>query len=173
MASGCGNWQMDGETVVESGCTCYTFINCKYFLNGNKAMTNDLENKVFQIICERNLCSYMNHTKWNKFISAVKSEIPFPPAVSIKYVTQKAVVQNKIETENVDYLGDWKGENFPPQNFYFNIEWIKIRPRYLKYQGKMIGPELIDGAKEFEDILHIFNIPFEEKDGLYCIYGYK
>ena len=136
-------------------------------------MTNDLENKVFQIVCERNLCRYMNHTKWNEFISAVKREMPFPPAFNIKYVTQKNVERSKIETEDVDYFGDWEGENFPPQEFYFNVEWIKVRPCYLKCQGKMIEPKLIDGAKEFEEILHKFNIPFEEKDGLYCVYGYK
>lgn len=136
-------------------------------------MQNNLKDKVFRIVCERNLCSYMNDTKWNELITAVKNEMPFAPAFIIKYVTQETVTQNKIETEDVDYFGDWKGENFPPQEFYFNIEWIKVRPRYLKYQGKLIAPKLIDASKNFEEILYRYNIPFEERDGLYCIYGYR
>lgn len=136
-------------------------------------MQNDLKDKVFRIVCSRNLCSYMNNTKWNELITSVKTEMPFLPAFNIKYVTQKTATQNNIETEDVGCFGDWTGENFPPQEYYFNIEWIKVRPRYLKFRGKLIEPELVDGSKKFEEILHKYNIPYEEKDGLYCIYGYR
>lgn len=75
--------------------------------------------------------------------------MPFPPAFDIKYVTQQDVAQSEIETGDVDYLGDWDGENFPPQEYYFNIEWIKVRPRYLKNRDKLITPEVVDGSKVF------------------------
>ena len=135
-------------------------------------MHDNLKDKVFNVVCERDLCSYMNNTKWNELITAVKTEMPFLPAFSIKYVTQESVVQSIIETEDVDYFGDWNGENFPPKEYYFNIEWIKVRPRYLKHQGKLIEPKLVDESKKFEEILHKYNIPFDKKEGLYCIYGY-
>lgn len=137
-------------------------------------MQSNFKDKVFHIIRKRNLCSYMNNTKWTELISAVKNEMPFPPAFSIKYLTQETVTQNDdIGTEDVYYWGDWDGENFPTQEFYFNIEWIKVRPRYLKHIGKLTASELVDGSKIFEEILYKYNIPYDEKDGLYCIYGYR
>lgn len=136
-------------------------------------MQNDLKNKVLHIVCERNLCSYMNNTKWNELITAVKNEMSFPPAFEIRYVTQETDTESKIETEAVNYIGDWNGENFPPQEYYFNIEWIKVCPRFQKYRGKLIAPEVVDETKTFEKILDKCNIPFEEKGGLYCIYGYR
>lgn len=56
---------------------------------------------------------------------------------------------------------------------WFVIEWIKVRPRYLKYRGRLIEPECIDVAEKFEGILKKYNIPYEEDNGVYCIYGYR
>lgn len=131
-----------------------------------------LKDKVLRIISERKLCSYMNNTKWDELVSAVRNEMPFPPAFAIKYLMQEAC-QDKILQEDVDCWGDWSGENFPTLEYYINIEWIKVRPRYLKFRGKLVKPEIIDESKTFEEILYKYNIPFEEKDGLYCIYGYR
>ena len=124
-------------------------------------MKNNLKDKVFRIVCKRNLCSYMNDTKWSELVLAVTTEMPFPPPYNIKYITQECAEITKIETEDVIYWGDWSEENFP-QEYYFNIEWLKVRPRYLKYRGRLIAPEVIDESRKFE-----------EKDGLYCIYGYR
>ncbi len=134
---------------------------------------NDVKEKILRIVNERNLCSYMNNTKWNELITAVKNEMSFPPPFDIKYLTQEEVTQSEFENKDVDYWGDWEGENFPTQEYYINIEWIKIRPRYLKYRGKLIAPELVDESKKIKEILERYNISFEEKDGFYCIYGYR
>lgn len=136
-------------------------------------MQNNLKEKVFQIISERQLCSYMNNTKWNKLITAIHLEMSFPPAFVIKYLTQETVPHSLMEISDVDYWGDWSGENFPTQEYYFHIEWIKIRPRYLKYRGKIIDPALIDESHILNDILKRYHISFEEENGLYCIYGYR
>ena len=132
-----------------------------------------VKKKVSHIICERNLCSYMNNTKWSELIIAIRNEMPFPPPFSIKYVTQNIDIQDELEKGDVYYLGDWEGEEFPAQEYYFNIEWIKIRPCYLKSKGKFVEPEKIDGTNKFEEILHKYSIKYELKEGLYCIYGYR
>lgn len=135
-------------------------------------MLHELKEKVCRIIEKRNLCSYMNNTKWDELITAIRNEMPFPPPYSIKYITQECAEISKIETEDVTYWGDWSGENFP-QEYYFNIEWLKVRPRYLKYRGKLIAHEVVDERKIFEAILIRYNIPYVEENGLYCIYGYR
>ena len=136
-------------------------------------MLHELKEKVYRIIEKRNLCSYMNNTKWDELITAVRNEMPFPPPFEIKYLTQDDISRSKVLKEDVDYWGDWRGEHFPPREFYFNIEWIKVRPRYLKYRGKLIAHEVVDESNTFEAILIRYNIPFVEENGLYCIYGYR
>lgn len=136
-------------------------------------MLHELKKKVYRIIEKRNLCSYMNNTKWDELITAVRNEMTFPPPFEIKYLTQDDISQSKVLNEDVDYWGDWNGEYCPPREYYFNIEWIKVRPRYLKYRGKLIAPEVVDESKTFEAILIRYNIPYVEENGLYCIYGYR
>lgn len=145
-------------------------INKSKFGDGDGMQCN-LREKVLQIVMERNLCSYMNNTKWNELITAIEEKMPFPPPFEIKYLTENDF-SNELQNEDVYYLGDWRGENFPSKEYYFNIEWLKVRPRYLKYCGKLIMPEIIDGSKMFETILNEYHIPYEERNGLYCIYGY-
>lgn len=136
-------------------------------------MLDEFKKKVYSIIEKRNLCSYMNNTKWDEFITAVRNEMPFPPPFDIKYMTQENAPESKVLNEDVAYWGAWHGENFPPREDYFNIEWIKVRPRYLKYRGKLIAHEVVDESKTFEAILIRYNIPYVEENGLYCIYGYR
>ena len=136
-------------------------------------MKDNLKERVFRIVCDRNLCSYMNNTKWDEFVTAVRNEMPFPPPFEMKCLTQEGVSQSKALKEDVDYWGAWSGEAFLPREFYFNIEWIKVRPRYLKFRKELLAYELVDAGKKFEEILHRYNIPYEENSGLYCIYGYR
>ena len=82
-------------------------------------------------------------------------------------------MENDLEKGNVNYFGNWEGDDFPTPDFYANIEWIKVRPCYLKYRGKLIEPVIIDGTNKFEEILSRYSIPFESINGLYCIYGYR
>ena len=58
-------------------------------------------------------------------------------------------------------------------NGAFALEWVKIRPCTQKVRGKLIAPEIIDAGKELEDILKKYSIPYEEENGVYCIYGYR
>lgn len=83
--------------------------------------------------------------------------------------------QEQYFQKDVACFGDWN-EGFLYDNYldlWFVIEWIKVRPRYLKKSGRLIEPELIDATEQFEEILTRCNIPYEEKEGVFCIYGYR
>lgn len=136
-----------------------------FFLN------KSLNKKVSQIIQQRNLHSIMNNTKWTELISSIIQEMPFPPAFVIKYLTSET--KPSIDMMACHYYGDWTGENFPSVEYYFNIEWMKVQPRYYKHRGKLVSPEIVDGSKEFEAILDKCHIPYEIDNEVYCIYGYK
>lgn len=130
-----------------------------------------LHERAAEMIRQRQLCSLMNKTKWTELISSVIQEMPFPPAFVIKYLTSD--VEPSIDGVACSYYGDWTGENFPLPEYYFNIEWIKIQPRYQKDRGRLAGSEIMDGSRALEAILHKFHIPYETENGVYCIYGYK
>ena len=112
----------------------------------------------------------MNNTKWKELKNAV-DDLPFPPPYVLKNVFEEEENVPKFD-EDVSYLGDWSNEAFNWGD-YFAIEWIKVRPRYKKHRGRLVPDEIVDETEEFLCILKKFNIPFEEQDGVYTIYGYR
>lgn len=116
----------------------------------------------------------MNDTKWNELRDAMMNEMPFRPPYTVKFLTDDESGDDL--SEDVYHTQDWyyalsmEGECF---NAAFAVEWIKVRPRYLKSRGKLLAPEVISAEKEFVAILEKYNIPFEENCGVYCIYGYR
>lgn len=139
-------------------------------------MSVDLKERVRKIVQQRNLCSYMNNTKWNELRTAMMTVMPFPPPYLLKFVFEDEDVGNKRFYTDVYQLGDWY-DVFAIDGAYFNssfaVEWIKTRPGYLKHRGKLIEPEIIAAEDIFIDILKKHSISYEEKDGVYCIYGYR
>lgn len=133
-------------------------------------MAENLKEKVFKIVKQRNLCSYMNNTKWKELINSMLNDMPFPPPYDIKYVDLPAEDYNI--NKDIYYHGDWY-EPFQFTEEYVAIEWIKIKPAILKHRGFLISPEVIDETQELINILEKYNIPYEEKDGIYTIYGYR
>lgn len=163
---------------------------------GKKAITKDIVNifdfaeidefpdtkqqkdyfEVWMESLRRGLKRIMTDEMWSNLIKGVVQELPFPPAYLEKYVLYPVRFYGNINEEfdtDVSYFGDWTGENFPCKEYYYKIEWIKVRPRYLKYRGRLIGPEVVDASEEFEALLKKYSIPYEEKNGTYCIYGYR
>lgn len=121
---------------------------------------------------ERQLCSCMNDTKWNELRRAMLEEMPFPPPYIIKWIYEDC--KDKDFQDDVYYLGDWnEALSYNGKVHGIAIEWMKVRPRYLKHCGRLIPPELIDAAKEFEKILNKYHIPYEEESGTFCIFGYR
>lgn len=128
---------------------------------------NQYKEKIMEIVYKKNLSSIMNNTKWQELQSEVE-KLPFPPPYIIKYITDEENTENF--TNDVKYLGDWSDEPLKP---FFRIEWIKVKPRYLKYQGRLVKDIVIDCSSEFLEILKKKSIPYEEKNGNYIIFGYK
>lgn len=135
----------------------------------------DMKEKVRKIVQQRNLCSYMNATKWNELRSAMLNEMPFQPPFIIKYLDTECVEEADFQSD-VYYLGDWYYA-FAIEGAYFDasfaVEWVKVRPRYLRRCGALIEPEMISAEDIFVALLKKYSIPFEENDGVYCIYGYR
>jgi hypothetical protein len=128
---------------------------------------NEDKKKVIRIIDEKQMYSVMNDTKWRELQSAVLESLPFPPPFQIKDVLGKEPFPKDFE-EDVWYLGDW----IEGLNPFYSIEWIRVRPRYLKNIGKLLPQTRIDITEEFKSILLKCSIPFkEDKDTIY-IYGY-
>ncbi|MGN1412281.1 MAG: DUF6678 family protein [Oscillospiraceae bacterium] len=138
-------------------------------------MKDNLKKKVYNIIQERNLCSYMNNTKWNELCIAMINEMPFYPPYIVKTLFENDCKEEKYFKYDVSYLGDWYElyEVYPK----IAIEWIKVRPRYIQYDyiGYLIEPKskVIDGTEKFLEILKKYNIPYVQENDIYTIYGYK
>lgn len=147
------------------------------FLKRRGNMTGDLKRRALSIVESRNLCSCMNDTKWGEFRRAMLKEMPFPPPYILKTIFEDECPQEKYFQKDVTWIGDWE-EGFLYDEYldakeWFVIEWVKVRPRHLKSRGKLIEPECVDAAGKFEEILEKCSIPYEENNGVYCIYGYR
>lgn len=128
--------------------------------NQNKA-------RVMKAVTERNLVSIMNDTKWRELQGAVISSLLFPPPYQGKYLLEDSLHPDEFETD-VSYWGDWK-EGIVP---FYRVEWIRVRPRYLKHRGHLVSPEVIDITDDFVKLLKELSIPYRLENDTYYIYGY-
>ena len=132
---------------------------------------------VLKIIEQKGLCSVMNTTKW-KELKKVVSELPFQPPFVIKEVDEEVTSYHTFDQDE-RHEGDWGlylenylgGDLFATP--YFAIEWVKVRPRILKTQGRLIADKVVDETEAFIKGLNQYGIPYEEQDGTVIIYGYK
>jgi hypothetical protein len=130
-----------------------------------------LRGKVRRIVSEKSLFPAMNDTKWLELQSAVCG-LPFPPPYNLKCVTDDDE-PGDFSTDAPHYLGDWSSywdEGLPP---FFNIERVDVLPRYGKHRGRLVADEILDETAEFIAILERIGIPYEEKNGIVVIYGYR
>lgn len=130
-------------------------------------IANENKRKVMEAIAERNLVSIMNNTKWRELQDAVINTLLFPPPYQCKYLLEEILHPEEFETD-VWYWGDWH-EGIEP---FYNVEWIRVRPRYLKHRGRLVSPELMDITDDFVNILKSLSIPYRLDNDTYYIYGY-
>jgi hypothetical protein len=132
-------------------------------------MEQNLKEKVIEATAERNLGSMMNDTKWKELQNAMENELPFEPPYDLKRVLNEDSCATDFDND-VWYLGDWSDEALLP---FFSIEWVKIRPRYIKSRGRLVKGEMTDETEKFIAILNKYNLPYEIQGRTYVIYGYK
>jgi hypothetical protein len=86
---------------------------------------------------------------------------------------RKDVLHSEPEPSTFDsdvwYLGDWVEGIYP----LFSIEWIRIRPRYLKHVAQLLPEAVVDCEAEFEQALQSLGQPYEKSDDSIWIYGYR
>ena len=112
----------------------------------------------------------MNATKWDELRNAMMNEMPFQPPYSVKFLTDEFADEAGGHPMDWHYAYSIDGVGF---DCSYAIEWLKIRPRYTKAKGALIPPEVISGEEELRSLLEKYNIPYEEQDGVYYVYGYK
>lgn len=135
-----------------------------------KNMKEVFRNRVGRIIIERDMVQVLDEISWKKLQEAVRG-LPFPPPYVLKDVCEEKQEYHKFE-DDVYYWGDWSDEALLNGNF-FAIEWIKVRPRYKQKQGRLVNDKIIDERGKFKEILEKCNIPFNEEDNMFIIYGYQ
>ena len=119
-------------------------------------------------IVRRGLVSVMNNTKWNELRDSVCCELSFTPPYQIKLVLEPSPYPEHFESD-VWYLGDWSDECLKP---FYAIEYLRIRPRYLRHRGQLIEPEVENIEPDLLNILHRHHIPYQKKGDTIMIYGY-
>ncbi len=148
------------------------FDEYKNALQAHNEYITELKREVAEIIAARQLTPSLNDTKWLELQNAIR-DLPFPPPYIVKCVTDTEESSTGRLDDPPDYLGDWSSyyeEGLPP---FFNIEWIKVCPRYGKNRGRLVEKEIIDETTEFVAILKQYFIPFEVHEHMFTIYGYK
>lgn len=133
--------------------------------------------KVKNIIQNKGYVSIMNNTKWKELKKGV-SELPFLPPFVIKAVDEEETEYHRFlhdEYRSGDwglYLDNYLGGDIYAVPYYA-VEWIKIRPRILEHQGRLVESKVIDESEEFLVMLKKYNISYVEQGEVYIIYGYR
>lgn len=126
--------------------TRITTNSIKRYHNEVELRIKKLKKKVIYLIEQRKMSSIMNNTKWRELQKAVR-KLRFPPPYQLKFITDNN--DPKPFDKDVWYLGNWNDEVL---YHLFNIEWIKVRPRYIKNIGCLIDGEIVDETDMFMEI---------------------
>ncbi len=123
--------------------------------------------KVIAEVEQRSLTSIMNLTKWNELQEAIYRELRFPPAFQNKSILEPEPYPLVFE-QDVFYLGDWESLS----TAWYNVEWVRVKPRLLEHTGKYTAPNMLDIEAEWVNLLQRLRIPYLKKEQDYWIYGY-
>jgi hypothetical protein len=141
-----------------------------YTQNDNHAL--ELKERVRKVVEEKGLSSVMNDTKWLKLQSSIV-KLPFAPPYIEKLILENKNFKEVQISDAPQWLGDWSPFYNEGMCLFFAIEYIKVRPRYVEYSGRLVAPKIYDETEEFEQLLKELHIPYEEEYGTFTIYGYK
>lgn len=139
--------------------------------NGDFDFKKNISEQIMDIVCERQLTSCMNDTKWKEFIHVMNEEmsirIPYDYKTLFEECGDKVLFDRHYDIESFNWY------------HFKSIEWVKLKPKFYecKHRGMLMEDEKIffDVEKEFTDWMNKYSIPYEydERSALYTIYGYK
>lgn len=115
----------------------------------------------------RGLIPAMTEADWRSVMAAV-SALPFPPPYQRKDILMLAP-QPAVFDADVAYHGDWV-EGIHP---LYAIEWIRIRPRFLKHVAQRLPPVLVDIQPELERALKAVGQPYNQAADSIWLVGYR
>lgn len=139
--------------------------------SGSFNFKKTISEQIEEIVCQRQLTSYMNNTKWKEFIHAMDEEMSVRIPCDYKTLFEE-------ERENLGFCRHYDIESFNGYHFK-SIEWVKLKPKFYecKHRGRLIEDEKIyyDVENEFIGLMKKYSIPYEYdiENELYTIYGYK
>ena len=143
----------------------------KNYIQNNESVLK-LKEKVREVVTAKGLGSVMNDTKWLKLQKAIE-QLPFPPP----YIDKLVLEDRTFEEVQINYIPRWVGDWSPfyteGMSLFFTIEYIKVKPLYGEFRGQLIAPKIFDETIAFEQLLKDNNIPYEEDNGTFTIFGYK
>ncbi len=125
------------------------------------------KHEVKRELTKRGLGSVMNDTKWRELVAVIQ-RLPFPPPYQRKDVLRSTPEPESFDSD-VSYWGDWS-EGIHP---FFSIEWLRIRPRYLKHVAQLLPSTVVDCENELEEMLRSIGQPYEKTYDSIWIYGYR
>jgi hypothetical protein len=99
---------------------------------------------------------------------AVRRELPFAPPFQLKALLNPLPQPEHFESD-VDYLGDWNDESLLP---FYEIEWLRVRPRFLQPRGRLVAPEFQSVEAAFMEVLRHYRIPHRCDSDTIWICGY-
>jgi hypothetical protein len=123
--------------------------------------------KVRAAAAERGLGSYMNDTKWRELLIEI-GKLPFPPPYQRKDILHAEAEPCTFDAD-LWCWGDYIEGILP----LFSIEWIRIRPRYLKHVGQLVPNVVVDCEAQLEAALQALGQLYVKADDSIWIYGYK
>jgi hypothetical protein len=118
-------------------------------------------------LARRGLGSHMNDTKWRELLTEI-GKLPFPPPYQRKDVLHAEPEPCSFDCD-VWYLGDYEEGLFP----LFSIEWIRIRPRYLKHVAQLLPKAVVSCEAELVATLQALGQAYQKTDDSIWVYGYK
>lgn len=126
-----------------------------------------LRDEVQRVADFRRLEHTMNQERW-RHLDRILDQLPFRPPYQYKSLLEDTPYPEPFE-EDVSY---WSS-GLDDAGHWFEIEWIRLRPRYLKHQGRLVAPEMIDCADTLRAALVDAGIPFAEEAGDFRIACYE
>ena len=130
--------------------------------------------KIQRIVTERQLVSAMSDAKWVSLQHAMRAW-KSPPAYHAQLIIGHDITADlqRFMQETPAYLGDWNPVFEEGMPYFINIEFLMIKPMLRKFQGALMDDEIYDQSDYFRTTLQKLNIPFEEENHCFTVYGYR